>query len=158
MNATSLAFRSVEPAPVPVSVRPVSPDDAEQLLQLRDDHLGALPARDAGLLEFHEALFEAPVRAWAWLAHVDDEAVGYAAATVGYSLAERGYCFQLDALHVRAPWPARAIESALFAQVREMAERLGCVQLHWHARDSARRLDARAHSPDGTRCVLALTD
>lgn len=160
MNASSLAFHPVVPADAPVTVRAVTPADADRLLQLSQAHLGDAPTANAGLLEFHEALFEAPVRAWAWLAFSDGEAVAYALASVGYSLVERGYVLHIDAMHVRAPWPARAVEAALFAQVAAMARRLGCVQLQWRTptRETVRRLDANAQPLDGVACALDLRD
>jgi len=152
MTATSLLFRMPVPAVSPVTVRPVRPEDASTLLRLAREADGH-DAPATGLLEFHEALFEAPVRAWAWLAFVGDEAVGHAVATVGFSLLARGYCFQLDTLHARHAWAAAA-EAALFDEVRAMARRLGCVQLQWHdVGDEARpgALDARR---DGVRHVV----
>ena len=158
MNATSLAFRPVERAPAPLRVGAVTRADSEALQALVREH-----AQDTRLerhgdtrvrgdartrqLEFEEALFEPPVRAWAWLARTGGEAVGYAAATVGYSVLEGGYCFQLDALYVRDPWAAHDIETALFEQVRATAQRLGCVQLQWQSpawQSHSRRFDAGA--------------
>ncbi|MDI9238052.1 hypothetical protein QLQ15_03915 [Lysobacter sp. LF1] len=158
MNASSLAFHPVVPAQVPVSVRAVTAADADRLLQLCEEHQADAPAAGAGLLEFHEALFEAPVRAWAWLAFADEDAIAYTLATVAYSLVERGYVLHIDALHVRAPWPARAVEAALFAQVDAMARRLGCVQLQWRvpSRETVRRLDTKAQPLDGVTCALDL--
>ncbi len=165
MNATSLAFRTPEPAPLPVTVHAVGHDDADTLLRLCDEHarqavpqLGPASPR-ADLLEFHEALFEAPLRAWAWLARVNDEAVGYAFATVGFSLAGRGYSLQLDTLHVCEPWPSHAVEAALFAQVAQQAQRLGCVQLQWTsaaANPTSRRFDAEAARQECVRYVLPI--
>lgn len=155
MTATSLLFRMPAPAVSPVSVRPVRPEDSHTLLRLarasnHDD------AAWTDLLEFNEALFEAPVRAWAWLAFAGDAAVGHAVATVGFSLRARGYCLQLDSLHASEEW-ADAAESALFDEVRAMARRLGCVQLHWYGpHDDAARFDTPDARRDGQRHVLCL--
>lgn len=156
MTATSLLFRVPAPTVSPVTVRPVRPEDASTLLRLsreRDARGGAW----TDLLEFHEALFEAPVRAWAWLACVGDEPVGHALATVGFSLRARGYCLQLDTLHARDEWGAAA-EAALFDEVRAMARRLGCVQLHWHdaCEDASAQLNAPDAARDGVRHVVPL--
>lgn len=152
MTATSLLFRVPAPVVSPVTVRPVRPEDASTLLRLAREHDHG-DGSWSDLLEFHEALFEAPVRAWAWLACVDDEAVGHAVATVGFSLRARGYWLQLDTLHARDEWAAAA-EAALFDEVRAMGRRLGCVELQWHG-DAARfaALDARR---DGIRHVVSL--
>jgi hypothetical protein len=160
MTAMSQLFRVPAPAVSPVNVRPVGPGDAQALLRLaqwQPPVSGDIAATCTDLLEFNEALFDAPVRAWAWLAFVGDEAIGYAVATVGFSLRARGYCLHLDCLHTREEW-ARDAEPALFEQVREMAHRLGCVQLHWHgAPDGSPRFDAFDVRSDGLRHVLSLT-
>ena len=150
MTATSLLFRVPAPVVSPVTVRPVRPEDASTLLRLAREVEGD-GASWTDLLEFHEALFEAPVRAWAWLACVDEEPVGHALATVGFSLRARGYCLQLDTLHAREEWAASA-EGFLFDEVREMARRLGCVQLEWHG--EASRFDAMDARRDGVRHVV----
>lgn len=170
MNATSLAFRPVERAPAPLRVGAVARADTDALQALVREHAqytrlerhgDARVRGDARMqqLEFDEALFEPPVRAWAWLAHVGGDAVGYAAATVGYSVLEGGYCFQLDALYVRDPWATPEIETALFEQVRATAQRLGCVQLHWQSpawQSHSRRFDASAERGECVGHVLRL--
>ena len=160
MTATSLQFRMPAPAVSTVSVRPVRPEDAQTLLRLAQAHArasGDVATAWTDLLEFNEALFEAPVRAWAWLAFVGEEAVGHAVATVGFSLRARGYCLYLDVLHARDEW-AHDAEAALFDQVRAMARRLGCVQLQWHGpRDGGSRFDAFDVRQDGVRHVLSIS-
>jgi len=154
MTATSLLFRVPTPTVSPVTVRAVRSEDASTLLRLARE-LDGQDAASGGLLEFHEALFDAPVRAWAWLAFVGGEAVGHAVATVGFSLRARGYCLQLDTLHARDEWATPA-GAALFDEVRAMARRLGCVQLQWHeaCEDIGfQALDARR---DGVRHVVSL--
>ena len=152
MTATSLLFRVPAPAASAVTVRAVRPEDAPTLLRLARER-DANHAAWTDLLEFHEALFEAPVRAWAWLACVGGESVGHAVATVGFSLRARGYCLQLDTLHSRDEWAASA-EPALFDEVRAMARRLGCVRLEWH--DDTVRFDAADARRDGVRHVVSL--
>jgi len=154
MTATSLLFRVPAPVVSPVTVRPVLPHDAPTLLRLAREADGNHAAW-TDLLEFHEALFEAPVRAWAWLAFVGDEPVGHAVATVGFSLRARGYCLQLDTLHAHDEWTTSA-EAALFDEVRAMARRLGCVQLQWHDERAPARFDALDARHDGVRHVVAL--
>ena len=87
MNATSLAFRTVERAPAPLRVTAVARVDTESLQALVREHAQYTrlerhgDARVRGdvrtrQLEFEEALFEPPVRAWAWLARTGGEAAG----------------------------------------------------------------------------------
>lgn len=161
MNATLLAPRTSVVAPLP-TVAAVARADADLLLDLCREHAaldgrGAAPSR--GLLEFHEALFDPPLRAWAWLGLVDGAVVGYAAATVGFSWPDQGYRFQLDALYVRASWQEWGVERALFGEVRAMAQRLGCVQLQWNAGAAdvaAHRFDRDAHAAESVRYSLPL--
>ncbi|KAB8194398.1 hypothetical protein FKV24_005725 [Lysobacter maris] len=151
-----------------IRVDPVTRDDSAALLRLSAEHhrrvaAQRLPfgsARDS-TLELLEALFEPPLRAWAWLARHDGEAIGYIAATVGFSILERGYVFQLDALYVRAPWRPDQVADALFAQARAMARQLDCVNLQWRAApwwcEAARPGPPRhAIRVDGEHYVLAL--
>ncbi|MCF7223649.1 hypothetical protein [Marilutibacter chinensis] len=156
-----------------IRVHAVTREDTAVLLQLCEEHhrrvaAQRLPYGQAreSTLELQEALFEPPLRAWAWLAtHGSDahdgEALGYAAATVGFSMLERGYVFQLDSLYVRAPWQPREVADALFAQARAMARQLDCVNLQWRAAPwwcDAARPGAPRHAirVDGEHYVLAL--
>ncbi|MDR0184465.1 hypothetical protein [Lysobacter arvi] len=156
MTATSLLFRAPAPVASPVTVRPVRREDASTLLRMARE-LDADAAAWTDLLEFHEALFDAPVRAWAWLACVGNDTVGHAVATVGFSLRARGYCLQLDTLRARNEWRIAA-ESVLFEEVRATARRLGCVQLQWHDTngEAARRFGAPDARADGIRHVMSL--
>lgn len=160
MNANPLALRISPVAPFP-TVAAVTRADADLLLQLCREH-AALDGRGSpsrSLLEFHEALFEPPLRAWAWLSHIDGEPAGYAAATVGFSWPDQGYRFQLDTLYVRPLWHECGVERALFGDVRAMAQRLGCVQLQWSAGAldaAAHRFDRDAHAADCVRYTLPL--
>lgn len=136
MTAEALAPLS----PPSVAVRPVGREDTAQLMQLCAEHAEQItferlpygPVRHDPL-ELHEALFEPPLRAWAWLGHADGEAVGYAAATVGFSMLERAYYLQLEQLHVRAAWRALGVDLLLLQQAQALAVRLGCVNLQWQA-------------------------
>lgn len=151
-----------------IRVDAVTRDDTALLLRLCEEHhrrvaAQRLPYGQAreSTLELLEALFEPPLRAWAWLARHGDEAIGYAAATVGFSMLERGYVFQLDSVYVRAPWQPREVADALFAQARAMARQLDCVNLQWRAAPwwcEAARPGAPRHAirVDGEHYVLAL--
>lgn len=170
MNATSLAFRPVEHASVPLRVGAVTRADSQALQALVREHAQYTRLERHGdtrvrgdartrQLEFEEALFEPPVRAWAWLARAGGDAVGYAAATVGYSVLEGGYCFQLDALYVRDRWATQDVETTLFEQVRATARRLGCVQLQWQSpawQSHSRRFDTGAERGECVGHVLRL--
>lgn len=160
MNAVSHALL---PA---IAVAPVTRADADTLLRLSREHAAQAelerrpfgPAR-SDTLEFLEALFEPPLRAWAWLVRVDGEAVGYAGATVGFSLLERGYSFHLDTLYVRAEHAGLGLDLALFEQAQAMAQRLGCLNLQWQApvwTAAARRWSGQAARSEVARFVMPL--
>ncbi len=136
MNAETRALSRL-PA---LAIRPVVRDDLPQLLQLCAEHAeqAAFERLPYGRghhdpLELLEALFEPPLRAWAWLLHAGDETVGYAAATVGFSMLERGYYLQLEPWHVRAPWRTSGADLLLLQQAQALALKLGCLNLQWQA-------------------------
>ena len=104
-------------------------------------------------------MFEAPLRAWAWLARVDGQAVGYAGATVGFSLLERGYSFHLDTLYVRPEFAELELDLALFEHAQATARRLGCLNLQWQApvwSAAARRWSRQAARSEIARFVMPL--
>ncbi len=91
-----------------------------------------LPTASRGsVLELMEALFEPPLRAWAWLAEDDGQPAGYLFATVGFSMLERAYYFNVEALFVPASRRPSGVASALLTQARRMAAELGCVDVRW---------------------------
>lgn len=121
-----------------VRIDRVVPADASVLMALCDEqvaeHAGrwrAQARRDAMPLEFHEALFDPPVRAWAWLVRVDGRDVGYAGATAGVAFPEGAYYLNVEALYLRPAWRLRGLEQRLLAQVHETARQLGCTHLAW---------------------------
>lgn len=119
-----------------IDIRRVTRTHAAALMQLCDRQRAELPegtgTRPAtGVLELMEALFEPPLRAWAWIAERGGEAAGYAFATVGFSMIERAYYFNLEALFVPASARPSDIANRLFAEARRMASDLGCVDLRW---------------------------
>ncbi|MCL1635953.1 hypothetical protein M2650_15120 [Luteimonas sp. SX5] len=136
MNAEARALSRL-PA---LTIRSVIHDDLPQLLRLCAEHAEqtAFERLPYGRirhdpLELREALFEPPLRAWAWLLHAGDEAIGYAAATVGFSMLERGYYLQLEPWHVRAPWRTDGADLLLLQQAQYLALKLGCLNLQWQA-------------------------
>jgi len=155
-------------APPAVAVRPVGREDAAQLMQLCNEHAEQIaferlpygPTRQDPL-ELLEALFEPPLRAWAWLGHAEGEAIGYAAATVGFSVLERAYYLQLEQLHVRASWRALGVDLLLLQQAQALAVRLGCLNLQWQApawSAAVRQLSSRTRATriETVRYVLPL--
>lgn len=136
MNAETFALSRLKS----LSVRPVGRDDVADLLRLCAEHAEQIAFERLPYgrlrqdpLELLEALFEPPLRAWAWLLRAEDEIVGYAAATVGFSLLERGYYLQLEPWHVREPWRASNGDRLLLEQARELAAKLGCLNMQWQA-------------------------
>lgn len=119
-----------------IGIRRVTRAQAAALMQLCDRQRAELPQAPgtrptAGVLELMEALFEPPLRAWAWIAERRGEPAGYAFATVGFSMIERAYYFNLEALFVPASDRPSDVASRLFAKARRMASDLGCADLRW---------------------------
>lgn len=118
-----------------IGIHRVTRAHAAALMRLCDRQMAELPAasgaRSGGVLELMEALFEPPLRAWAWMAERGGEPVGYAFATVGFSMIERAYYFNLETLFVPASARPSGIAAGLFAEARRMAAELGCVDLRW---------------------------
>lgn len=128
--------RMFQAAPGTIVTR-VSRQDVDVLMALCDLHAQAaqravsdLDAR-SGMLELMEALFDPPLRAWAWIAREREAATGYAAATIGFSLLDRGYYLRLESLYVDPAHRGRDVEAHLLASVRETAAQLGCIAVHW---------------------------
>ena len=118
-----------------IVIRRVSRPQAAALMRLCDRQMAELPhapgRRVGGVLELMEALFEPPLRAWAWMAERGGEPIGHAFATVGFSMIERAYYFNLESLFVPANERPSGVAVALLAEARRMAETLGCVDLRW---------------------------
>lgn len=119
-----------------IDIRRVTRAHAAALMQLCDRQMAELPGTSGpragtGVLELMEALFEPPLRAWAWIAERRREPSGYAFATVGFSMIERAYYLNLEALFVPASARPSDIAARLFAEARRTASELGCVDLRW---------------------------
>ena len=119
-----------------IDIRRVTRAHAAVLMHLCDRQMAELPETSgtrsgAGVLELMEALFEPPLRAWAWIAKRDREPVGYAFATVGFSMIERAYYLNLEALFVPASARPSDVAARLLSEVRRTASDLGCVDLRW---------------------------
>lgn len=176
VSAPSVAARfrrsGAMPASVvgPVTIRPIRAEDGETLLRLCHEHArrevlerapfgpGRGDARD-----LVEALFDPPIRVWAWIAEADGEAIGYAGAVAGCSLLERGNYFQLESLYVRPHPQAQELERRLFLQVLRMARTLGCLNLQWRlpasqAERIQAQLPATAVRTNAVHYVLPLGD
>jgi len=103
---------------------------------------------NGNVLELMEALFEPPLRAWAWLAERDGEAVGYASVTAGFSMLERAYYLNLESMFVRADARPSGAVAALLAQARRAAAELGCSNLRWQVpigRAAAAQIELPGH-------------
>lgn len=107
--------------------------DATVLSRLIDEqalaHVAAVPV--PARIELTEALFDPPLRAWAWLAWVDGAAAGYAGATASLCWSEQAYFLAVDAVYVRPGLHRDTIVAALLAQARWTARQLGCSYLQW---------------------------
>lgn len=119
-----------------IDIRRVTRAHAAVLMHLCDQQMAELPETSgtrsgAGVLELMEALFEPPLRAWAWIAERDREPAGYAFATVGFSMIERAYYLNLEVLFVPASARPSDIAARLLSEARRTASDLGCVDLRW---------------------------
>ena len=119
-----------------IDIRRVTRGHASALMHLCDRQMAELPATSgmrsgAGVLELMEALFEPPLRAWAWIAERDRAPAGYAFATVGFSMIERAYYLNLEALFVPASARPSDVAVRLLSEARRTAADLGCVDLRW---------------------------
>lgn len=168
-----LAVPRSEPAlaaPAGLSVRALTRADAPTLIELCQEHSErrALERRAYGpprsdALELMEVLFEPPFGAWAWLAEADGAVIGYASATAGFSMLERGYCLQLDDPYVREPWQNRGVETQLLHHALEAARRFGCLNLQCQSplwSEAARALQAplRAVRVEAVRYVVRMDE
>lgn len=129
---------AVAASPTGLRISRVGRAQAPLLMSLCAEHAAeaAIERRAYGpangkVLELMEALFEPPLRAWAWLAEYAGVAVGYASVTAGFSMLERAYYLNLEALFVRADARPSGAVAALLAQARQAAEELGCSNLRW---------------------------
>ncbi|WP_368564214.1 hypothetical protein [Pseudoxanthomonas sp. UTMC 1351] len=152
MNTTArdLSPQVATRSPV-LTVRRVTSADTTLLHALCEEHAQQVAherwpfGRGRGdALELTEALFETPTRAWAWIAYADGRPHGYAGATAGCSLLERGNYFQIESLYVRAGAHAPEAERQLFLRVLRMARTLGCLNLQWRLpADQTQRVHAQ---------------
>ncbi|MDH5823314.1 hypothetical protein QFW77_09995 [Luteimonas sp. RD2P54] len=84
-------------------------------------------------IELHEALFDPPLRAWAWLASMDGRYAGYAGASAGCSLPDRRNYLRLESLFVQpGTRDAAAVERRLFLHALRAADTLDCASVRWH--------------------------
>ncbi|MGH8079319.1 MAG: GNAT family N-acetyltransferase [Lysobacter sp.] len=168
-----LAASATAPAVRPsdrLRVRPVLPADAQTLIALCNEHCDsrALERRPFGPprtdpLELMEVLFEPPFGAWAWLAEIEGDVVGYASATAGFSMLERAYCLQLDDPYVRPAWRGQGVETELLRQALDAAQRFGCLNLQCQSplwSEAARALEAplRAVRVEAVKYVMRVED
>lgn len=121
-----------------IRVLRVESADAAVLMALCAEHAAqAMPERKvyggarAATLELMEALFEPPLRAWAWIIEADGIPVGYAGASVGVSLLERAYYLNLESLYVRDVRRRKDFVRRLLAEATLTAKQLGCLNLQW---------------------------
>lgn len=125
-SPTGLRISRVNRAQAPLLMSLCAEHAAEAAVERR-----AYGPANGKVLELMEALFEPPLRAWAWLAEYAGVAVGYASVTAGFSMLERAYYLNLEALFVRADARPSGAVAALLAQARQAAEELGCSNLRW---------------------------
>jgi GNAT superfamily N-acetyltransferase len=117
-----------------VVIRRALGTDLRDLLDLCAEHAAfeRLPhAAHARANALVEALDGDPPCLYAWLACVQDTAVGYASATVDFSTLDRDFYLHMDCLYVRAQWRGQGMGGKLWRCVSAQAAMLGCASIQW---------------------------
>jgi hypothetical protein len=173
-----MSLQSVPSTPLPdaatdeerIRVSRVESTDVAVLMTLCAEHAAQVaPEREAygsaraATLELMEALFDPPLRAWAWIVEADGIPVGYAGASVGVSLLERAYYLNLESLYVRDGRYRKDLVQRLLAEATLTAERLGCLNLQWRVSTSeafvsSNELPLRCTAFGTTQFVLPMGD
>jgi len=114
------------------AVRPASVADAPALARLCAAHaayerLSPTPADHAERLA--DALDAGRLRAW--LGWLDDEAVGYASATLDFSTLGGAPFLHLDCLYLEPVARGLSLGSEMLAAAVDLARALGCAELQW---------------------------
>ena len=173
-----MSLQSVLSTPLPdaaageerIRVLRVESTDVAVLMALCAEHAAQVePERKAygsarsTTLELIEALFDPPLRAWAWIVEADGIPVGYAGASVGVSLMERAYYLNLESLYVRDGRHRKGLVQRLLAEATLTAEQLGCLNLQWRVSTnetfvSSSDLPLRCTAFGTTQFVLPMRD
>lgn len=139
-----------------LAIRRATGTELAALLPLRAEHAAyerididyALAPRVDALAA---ALDAVPPRVHAWLAWMDDRAVGYATATIDFSTFDAAPFLHMDCLYVREAWRGYGIGLQLFDTLRSFAGSRGISAMQWQTPDwnepaarFYRRLGARA--------------
>lgn len=121
-----------------------TPLDIDELQPLmREFYAGErLPYDESVLRRALAELWAEPLHGGAWLARVDEEAVGYGILCCGFSLEYGGRDAFVDELYVRPDWRGRGIGSRLLDAMEARCLDSGIVALH---------LEVDHDNPDGKR-------
>jgi ribosomal protein S18 acetylase RimI-like enzyme len=117
-----------------VRIRPARIDDLDALLYLCAEHARyegcdySADGKHAGLLR---ALSTSPPRLWLWVAEVDEELVGYAAASREFSTWQACDFLHLDCLYVSAAQRGAGIGALLLQTVARHAQQCGLQEIQW---------------------------
>ena len=125
-------------------VDPATPRDIDDLLPLmRELYAGErLPYDEAVLRRALQALWAEPLHGGAWLARVDQIAVGYGILCCGFSLEYGGRDAFVDELYVRPACRDRGIGNRLLDAMEARCLDIGIAALH---------LEVDHDNPDGRR-------
>lgn len=100
-----------------------------------------------------------PARGRLWVFDAGDEAAGYFALTLGYSLEYGGRDAFLDELYVRPRYRGRGLGTRALATVKSAARELGVRALHLEvgrARPEVMAMYRKAGFVDNDRCLMTL--
>lgn len=117
----------------PMQVRRAYANDVGLLLPLCAEHAAyerLTYSAEAGVDKLAGALDEKPLL-YAWVATMEDAAVGYASATLDFSTLDRGTYLHMDCLFVHEGWRGHGIGRLLWGAVHAFACERGCRNIQW---------------------------
>ena len=142
-----------------IRIDPAMPRDIDELLPLmREFYAGErLPFDEVVLRRALGELWAEPLHGGAWLARVDEEAVGYVVLCCGFSLEYGGRDAFVDELYVHPVWRDRGIGNRLLNAMEAGCRAAGVAALHLevdHDNPDGKRLYARRGFVDHQRHLM----
>ena len=140
-------------------IDPAMPRDIGELLPLmREFYAGErLPYDEPVMRGALGELWAEPLYGGAWLARLDEEAVGYGILCCGFSLEYGGRDAFVDELYVRPGWRDRGIGNRLLDAMEECCRARGVAAIHLevdHDNPDGKRLYARRGFVDHQRHLM----
>jgi GNAT superfamily N-acetyltransferase len=116
------------------TVRPAQPHDVENLVELCAEHAAfeRAPYDARGKTKsLTAALFGTSPKVWAWVATIEDKAVGYSTATEEFSTWSAAPYLHMDCLFVRPGHRDGGIGAALMGAVLRCARERSLPEVQW---------------------------